>query len=135
MYRAYRTTRWLVTANVIVSLGLTGLFPQMVTLAGQDVRVELEEKPTTCCCGTEDGRCCGMGCCVARRSPAKEQCPCPSKSETRNGQSNLFAIVVFRSLLFSDKTKLGLQFSTLFSDANHFMAGSSLQALHARIDA
>jgi hypothetical protein len=57
MYRNCRTTRWLVTASLIVSLGLMGLFPQMMVWAESGAVVSAAEQSTQCCCGTETGFC------------------------------------------------------------------------------
>ena len=140
MFRTCRTTRWLVTASLIVSLGLTGLFPRMIVRADQGVRVSSQEQPTQekpakCCCGTKDGRCCGMGCCVDRQSPSKEPCPFPNKRENRDGRSNPFAMAAAKALFECGNAGRGSLFGCPFSNVDRSRADSSLQARHVRIDA
>ena len=57
MRSIYHTTRWLLTASLIVSLGLTGLFPQMMVWAPSGTCVATSQQSAKCCCGTETGFC------------------------------------------------------------------------------
>ncbi|REJ65696.1 MAG: hypothetical protein DWQ31_17310 [Planctomycetota bacterium] len=131
----YRTTRWLVTASLIVSLGLAGLFPQMMVLTERGMRLSVSPSPTKCCCGTEDGRCCGMGCCLARQSPAKEQCPCPNPKNSRDGQNNPLAVALAKALLDEGDEAGRAGTGRPESDLAGSLAPSTLQAKHVRIDA
>jgi len=135
MRTIYRTTRWLVTASLIFSLGLAGLFPQMMVLAESGARVSVPQSPTKCCCGTKDGRCCGMGCCLARQAPAKEQCPCPNPKNPRDGQNNPLAVALAKAMLGESDEVGGASKRRLESDLVRSLAPSSLQAKHVRIDA
>lgn len=130
-----RTTRWLITASLIVNLGLAGLFPRMMALADSGAHVEVAQKPTKCCCGTEDGRCCGMGCCMARQVPPKERCPSPNPKDSRDGQSNLLGWAAAKALLGAGGELGGSRFGPPESQVNFSLAESTLQAKHARIDA
>ena len=96
--------------SLIVSLGFTGLLPQMTVGAASGVRAAVPEQPTKCCCGTEDGRCCGMGCCIAQQPPAKESCPYPNRKDTRDGQNNLQARTLAQKLFSDDGEKPGSRF-------------------------
>lgn len=135
MRTLYRTTRWLVTTSLIVSLGLTGLFPQMMVLAESGMRVKVAQGPTKCCCGTKDGSCCGTGCCMARHAPAKERFPCPNPKNTRDGQNNPLALAFAKALLGGNGEIGGLDFRHPENRVIRSPAESSLQAKHVRIDA
>jgi len=134
-----RTTRSLVTASLIASLGLAGLFPQMMVSAQmaasakRGARVDVTQKPAKCCCGTEDGRCCGMGCCLARQAPPKEPSPCPTPTDTRDGQGNLLAPAAKALLATGPTGGSGSGFPERPWRVS--LAESTLQAEHVRIDA
>lgn len=134
MRSAYRTTRWLAVSSLTISLGLAGLFPQMVVWADSARRASAHQQPTKCCCGTEDGHCCGMGCCMARQAPAKERCPCPNPQDTRDGQNNPLALAFAKALLgdAGDTSRSGF---THPESENRLAPDASLQAQHVRIDA
>ena len=57
MYRRCNTNRWLVATCLMVSLGLSGLFPQMMVWTESPAATVAEGESTTCCCGTETGYC------------------------------------------------------------------------------
>jgi len=135
MFRTCRTTRLLITVGLTFSLGLSGLLPQTVALSSGSMRNSLDEQPAECCCGTIDGRCCGMGCCSVQRTPQKDQQPCPNRRENHDWRSNPFAVVASNSLFEHGNNRSSSQFGDPFSDTDHSLADSSLQARHVRIDA
>jgi len=135
MRTLYHTTRWLVTTSLIVSLGLAGLFPQMMVLAENGTRVAFPQPSGKCCCGTEDGRCCGMGCCVARQAPAKERCPSPNPKDTRDGQNNPLSLALAKNLIGGDGEIGGLGLRHPENRILRSLAECSLQVKHVRIDA
>lgn len=135
MRSVYHTTRRLVTASLIFSLSLAGFFPQMMVLAEGGTRVSVSQSPVKCCCGTEDGRCCGMGCCLARQAPAKEQCPCPNPKNSRDGHNNPLAVALAKAMLGESDEVGGASNRRPECDLVRSLAPSSLQAKHVRIDA
>lgn len=135
MHTLHHTTRLLVTTSLIVSLGLAGLFPQMIVLAESGTHVGSPLPSGKCCCGTKDGRCCGMGCCMARQAPAKERCPCPNPKDSRDGQNNPFALAFVKALLGGNCEIGGLGFRDPENRILRSLAVCSLQSKHIRIDA
>lgn len=131
----YRPTRCLITAGLIVSLGLTGLFPQMMVWAETRPLVAARPRATECCCGTADGRCCGMGCCMARQPPAKERCPCPNPKDTRDGQNILLALALAKAHLSDGGGPCGSHFGQPETGSIRSPVDSTLQAKRVRIDA
>ena len=131
----FRTTRWLVTASLMVSLGLTGLFPQMSVWADGGMAISAPKK-SNCCCGTETGSCCGMACCAVRApSPTNEPMPIPAKDDNRNGRSCPLAIALANAMTGSGGNGQGASIVRSSSDADRSLAESSLQAKHVRLDA
>lgn len=130
-----RTTRWLITAGLIISLSLAGVLPPMVPRAVADKPDVVAQEPTKCCCGTEDGRCCGMGCCAVRQAPPKNSCPCPNPEESRRGQNNWPALATAKALFAAGSENPGLRVGYWDSAANRSHAETSLQARYVRIDA
>ena len=57
MSRHRNINRWLVTTCLMVSLGLSGLFPQMMVWTESPTVAAATADSTTCCCGTETGFC------------------------------------------------------------------------------
>lgn len=134
MRSVYRTIRWLIMASLAFCFGLAGFFPQMMVLAESGVRVSVPPSPTTCCYRTEDGRCCGKGCCVARQPPAKEQCPTPNPNNLRDGQNNPLAMALANAVL-GESDEVGSAGNR--HPRSHLVRSfvpSSLQAKHVRIE-
>ena len=129
MFRKCRTTRWLITASLMVSLGLTGLTPQMMVWAESGTVVS-DAQESNCCCGTETGFCCGMACCAVR-APT----PVPANDDNHDGRTCPLAIAFANAMLGSDNNGHGALFGRPSSNADRSLAESSLQAKHVRIDA
>lgn len=127
--------RWAIAASLIVSLSLTELAPQMMVRADDGPVVAPTSPATKCCCGTADGRCCGMGCCVVRQAPSHQQPPVPNQRDDRDGRTNPFGLAFTNSLILFANSRDGLQLRRLISDVARSLAESSLQAEHIRINA
>lgn len=77
MFYFSRTIRSLVVAGLIFSLGVAVLSPSFMARAVGESAVSADSSPaTTCCCGTKDGKCCGMACCGVR-APKQQRTPVP----------------------------------------------------------
>lgn len=131
MYFNRHKTRWLVTVSLIVSLGLTGLFPQMMAGAASGVVVGPVQQSTQCCCGTETSQCCGMGCCGVR-APSPKKGPSPAPDESRTAPQ---AIAFAKAMIGDGDNGHGALFVRPSSDADRSSAASSLQAKLVRLDA
>ena len=76
-----------------------------------------------------------MGCCAVRApSPEKEPCPCPSKDGNRDGRINPLAMLAAKDLAGGGNGQ-GSLFGRFVSDTDRFLAATTLQAKHVRIDA
>lgn len=128
----YRTTRWLLVGSLIVSLGMAGLLP--LGWQGAGARAATPQPPTRCCCGTQDARCCGMGCCAARQAPAKEPCPLPAKDGNRDGRIHPLTIALATAVVTCLEDGRGSLSPRPSSDTDYSLAESSLQARHVRLD-
>lgn len=62
---SFSVTRFLVVHSLAAMLSVVGLYPHLMSIDGDRVATTDTSQPTTkrCCCGTADGRCCGMACC------------------------------------------------------------------------
>jgi hypothetical protein len=131
MQSTHHTTRWLITAGLIVSLGLAGLFPPMAVWA-----VASTAQQNGCCCGTETGDCCGTACCGMRvPSPNKGAPSTPTNDNRRDGRYGPLAVVIADGMKGSGNHRCGAFSGRQDSDAARPSAESSLQAKHVRLDA
>ena len=135
MRTPFPTTRRLVASSLIACLGLTALLPQGTALADTEPRKAVVEQPVACCCGTEDGSCCGMGCCVARQAPPKDPCPCPLQKDTRDGQRNLIALPLNETLDDGQDNAANPATGRSSDKTNRSQLAPSLQAKHVRLNA
>ncbi len=125
-------TRWLVTISLVASLAVGGVFPRVTAWAQGDFDW-VAAAPTECCCGTEDARCCGMGCCLGPNAPTNERCPHPNPNDTRDSQNNPLA---FDSAVGGGPGDTsGMRFTRGDCSLTRSMVAPSLQAMHVRIDA
>ncbi len=134
MFSIQYTARWLVASSLIASLGLSGLFPQMIVWAESGSRV-VAQQAMECCCGTEDGRCCGMGCCISRQGPTSEPCPCPFPKDSRNGQNGPMALALVKALFDDGGEESGSRLGRRETGLDRSLSESTLQTKHVRIDA
>jgi hypothetical protein len=80
------TVRCLITASLLLSLSTLSLFPRVIfgQALGSTASAGTGEKH--CCCGTKDGRCCGMACCQTSPNPHEKQVPAAPPSSEDRGQ-------------------------------------------------
>jgi len=135
MRNIHQKTRWLVITSLTFSLALAGLFPQLTVLADTVARASNSLSPTSCCCGTQDGRCCGMGCCLLRQTPANERPPSPNPQDSQNGQNNLLAVTLAKALFGTSGESAGGGNHRPENERIRWLPPFSLQAQHVRIDA
>jgi len=78
--------RFFITASLLLSLSMLSLFPRVIVgqATGATVSASTGAGEKHCCCGTEDGRCCGMACCQVSPNPQEKQAPeVPRSTEDR----------------------------------------------------
>lgn len=91
MLHVSRTMRSLIVAGLILSLGVVGGSPAlMATASGEAAFAADNASAHTCCCGTKDGRCCGMACC-GTQAPKQQRTPAPQKDRGELDGSLLIA--------------------------------------------
>jgi len=114
--------------SLIVSLSLSGLCisPAMARPAVRSKPVQTRH----CCCGTKDGRCCGMACCVKHATRDTGSAPL---GKTESSERELTTLAVLR--LAADRFHLGGEVTASLISA--FSWGDSftptLQLAHVRI--
>ena len=124
------TFRCLITAGLLLSLSTVSLFPRIMVgeALGSTVSAGTGEKH--CCCGTKDGRCCGMGCCQASPNPEENQAPAAPKPSEDRGQP-LGPFLVANAAVLGPNTAAFRD--GFFRDAAS-KGGSSLIALSIRLN-
>ncbi len=78
--------RFLITASLLLSLSTLSVLPRVMVgqALGSTATVSAGSGEQHCCCGTEDGRCCGLACCQTSPNPHEKQAPsAPQPSEDR----------------------------------------------------
>jgi len=73
------TVRWIITASLLLGLSMASVYPR----DGWAVAFAANQAQKVCCCGTEDGRCCGMACCQMPNSKEGKAPASPNRSEVR----------------------------------------------------
>jgi len=79
------TFRYLITASLLLSLSATSLYPRLMAGEALGATVEANHGKRVCCCGTEDGRCCGKACCQLP-NPKEDKAPTSPKPSHDRGQ-------------------------------------------------
>lgn len=79
------TFRWIITASLLLSLSMTSLYPRVMAGGEGTVAASADQGQKVCCCGTEDGRCCGMACCQMP-NPKQDNTPASPKPSEDRGQ-------------------------------------------------
>jgi hypothetical protein len=79
------TFRLLLTASLMLSLSMANLYPQLMAGNARAAGVVKDQSPRVCCCGTKDGKCCGMACCQ-RGIPKPDKTPAPPNRSDDHGQ-------------------------------------------------
>jgi hypothetical protein len=69
--------RMFVVASLLLALSAATVCPRLAAFDGAGAAIERSPGGTVCCCGTNDGKCCGMACCV---TPAPQQGSTPVSS-------------------------------------------------------
>jgi len=126
-----RTVRFLTIHLLIVSIGMVGFAPVLmpeVKSAGVD-RGGALASVQRCCCGTAGGVCCGMSCCGMQKSGQR---PYPARNGNDHSGLTLLALD-FESpdtTVPTGDTRLTRLAAVLCPPP-----GSTLQAMHVRLDA
>ncbi len=91
MFYSSRTIRSLIVSGLIFSLSVAVLSPGFMAAVSSDSAVVSDASSAkTCCCGTKDGKCCGMGCCGVD-APKQQRTPVPHEDRGELGGSLLLA--------------------------------------------
>lgn len=121
MFRDATIFRKLLTACLAASLAFASLGP-VVVFAALEARPMSQNAQSECCCGSADGRCCGMTCCSVE-SPETPQNPVlpPERTEsprqlvvssswdgaaTLNPSSSRFTLAAFEPAAPASETSL-----------------------------
>ena len=82
MGRLFRIVHSLLIHLLALSLSMVAFYPQFTMADGGRRFSPHRQAPKVCCCGTSDGRCCGMACCGMER-------PKPASPKPAKGQDEL----------------------------------------------
>ena len=85
-----------VVLALAVSLSLVGLYPSLISPVAAQSSAASARPEGKCCCGTVDGKCCGMACCGV--SPIKSNGKNEQSSKPRGDPSNGLVFAISRSL-------------------------------------
>lgn len=77
--------RCLISLSLLLSFSLTSLYPRLMTGEAVGAIVDANREKRVCCCGTEDGRCCGTACCQVP-NPKEDRAPASPKPSADRGQ-------------------------------------------------
>ncbi|MBW3601061.1 MAG: hypothetical protein KY475_27810 [Planctomycetes bacterium] len=123
--------RLLVTASLLHSLAAAGVYPSVAALnVAEAVTPGGGSGKTICCCGTNDGRCCGRACCQTP-TPEKDKNPVsPNRSHHDEGQPLAFAVGATK---IPGPTAAALR-DHLFANGLSCTGGPSLLALSIRLN-
>ncbi len=131
MKSSSRLTRYLVIPCLAVSLSTVSLYPMLPALSGTMVGVQHGGSTMrACCCGTEEGRCCGMACC-ALAPPTKQSAP--SSNDTRDDRNGHPFPLALKSAGTSAE-HAGIGRTATVSLLGNSSGPVSLQARHVRLD-
>lgn len=140
MVHSFPPIRRLLSAGLIVSILLAGLIPQAMRAvdggghAFDQAQTVSPVQSARCCCGTEDGRCCATGCCVARQAPPAEPFSLPSEDNNRRGQTNPLTLGLADAVIYAGSTGAAARDRREGADAAGLYAETSLQVRHVRIN-
>jgi hypothetical protein len=83
------TLRFLIAASLLLCLSTLSVFPRVMVgqVLGTMAPASTGASDKYCCCGTEDGRCCGMACCQTSPNPLEKQGPEAPRSSEDRGQT------------------------------------------------
>jgi hypothetical protein len=119
-------SRLMLVAVLAVS---TSTAPLCTPVAKGETRPPASTKHS-CCCGTEDGACCGMACCMRQRSNQVPAAPLSGNSAGQEGpQAVILFLVSFGSVL-AEGSGFGQPYHPNFCGS---LATATLQSQHVRI--
>lgn len=126
------TFRFLITASLLLCLGTLSVSPRVMVgqALGATVSASTGGGEKRCCCGTEDGRCCGMACCQTIPNPQEKQGPEAPRSLEDRGQPFGLPTIADAALLGRDAASIR---ERLCNDPA-CSSGSSLIALSIRLN-
>jgi hypothetical protein len=129
MYRQSKPIRVFVVALLAMSTSVAAV---CTPVSAQSVGSgkEVKASRTACCCGTEDGRCCGMGCCMRQPSNQVPTSP-PLRTNSEKEHSQLLALV--GATCEVSQVDCGSFNSAAQSDFCGSLAAGTLQSQHIRI--
>ncbi|MCA9091217.1 MAG: hypothetical protein KDA90_21585 [Planctomycetaceae bacterium] len=128
-----RIHRCLIVAALIFSVGFAQCTAAPVVTAAVGTIAQASQPAKKCCCGTADGKCCGMGCCVARQAPGPEQTPLRNERDSRDGQRIPPAICCF-GMPLDVNAGAGQQSGNSRFNASRLREGGTLQAQGVRLN-
>lgn len=128
--------RFLLVPSLLISLGTSGLCPQVWSSGGTVVVSQPSgSSPRRCCC-QRIGNCrCGMACCVSRPLPAKEQAPVPNRDNDSNGRCGPWVVALAKCSGSPGAVGDGWPIGRRSAAASFSLAESTLQAHHIRLNA
>ncbi|MBD3675402.1 MAG: hypothetical protein HUJ26_17955 [Planctomycetaceae bacterium] len=87
MWKTSLKTRLTIVTSLIISLGIAGLSPAIMRVVNAGVSVTVDKSTgQRCCCGTKEGKCCGMACCGVD-TPKPKRTPAPQENRHDLGGS------------------------------------------------
>ena len=130
MYSQPKPIRVLVVALLVMSTSVAAVCTPVSAQSVQSGMARAKPSQKTCCCGTEDGKCCGMGCCMRQPSNQVPTNP-PLRTGTEKESSQVLAVLMAN---FGSALTDGGQFHRAVpSDFHGPLAAGTLQSQHVRI--
>ncbi len=85
MSQSRSTIRLVVTASLLLCVPMASVYPRLNAGEVREVTASASNQgQKLCCCGTTDGRCCGMACCQLP-NPKNDKAPTePNRSDERS---------------------------------------------------
>jgi len=134
MLRPPHTIRWLFTAVLAVSTSIAAFVPLWAESTPVTARPSAEASATTCCCETQSGDCCGMGCCSAKNAPVPKRNPSPTPDDGVNSRIGALALV-WSQVSVPAKLLGGCAWHRSGVVLDRSQSEATLQAQHVRLDA
>lgn len=121
-------------AVLAISTSVAAFVPLWAESALVTVRPTAEASATTCCCGTQSGDCCGMGCCSAKNAPVPERSPTPAPDDGANTRIGTLGLV-WSQMSVPAELLGGRAWHRTGVALNRSQSEATLQAQHVRLDA
>lgn len=112
--------RRFVVACLAISLSIVGVLPRLSVASVAGFASAGASGTTSCCCGTSDGRCCGMACCTGTAPRPEKNSGTPSQFA---GSSELGLTELI------DGTALGFKKCIVFSRTHAIVPASGAPSL------